>query len=194
MQTPSHVAISLFIWRKVPDWRSTLAVVFGATLPDLTMFLFYGYQKIIGSAEADIWGKYYFRGEWQNLFDWFNSIPLFLAVAIICRWGNYRIGFLIAASALVHVVCDLPLHNDDAHRHFLPFTNWRLISPVSYWDPEHFGIFAMIAELIIAVVASVWAATGNFARSVRITGWINLSLYILAVIMAAIVWMQYQAA
>lgn len=194
MQTPSHLAISLFIWRKMPDWRCTLAVAFGAALPDLAMFLFYGYQKWIGSSEKDIWGILYFQEQWQFFFDWFNSIPIFLALAIAFHWCKFRIGFLIAASALVHVLCDLPLHNDDAHRHFLPFSHWKFVSPVSYWDPEHFGIYAMLAELAIGVGASAYLVFGKFSRSVRIAGGITLSFYIVGLILAAVIWSQYQPA
>ena len=192
MQTPSHVAISLLVWRKVPNWKCALAVVFGALLPDLAMFVFYGFQKMIGSAEADIWGSYYFLDHWQFVFDLFNSIPVFLVVAVICHRRGYRIGFLIAASAIVHVLCDLPLHNDDAHRHFLPFTNWRFISPVSYWDPKHFGVYAMITELLIAVSACICVVVGKNSKSIKVAGWVTLSIYFAGMAMAVWLWSQWR--
>ena len=191
MQTPSHVAISLFIWRKVPNWKSTTAIVFGALLPDLGMFFFYGYQKLIGSSEADIWGRYYFLDHWQLFFDVFNSIPIFALIAIICYYTQWRIAYLIAASAMVHVLCDFPLHNDDAHRHFWPFTNWRFISPVSYWDPKHFGIYAMLSELAIALAACYSIVSGKFAKSIKVAGWVTMSLYLLAMVLAAVLWINW---
>jgi len=44
-----------------------------------------------------------------------------------------------AGAGLLHLALDFPLHNDDARAHFWPATDWRFISPVSYWDLRHFG-------------------------------------------------------
>ena len=65
---------------------------------------------------------------------------------------------LFAIAALVHLAGDLPLHADDAHRHFWPVTDWRFNSPVSYWDPAHHGTLASIAEGVLGVVlcAVLW--------------------------------------
>ena len=182
MHTPAHLAASLLVWRKAANWKETLAVVAGAIIPDASMFVFYGYQKLIGSAESDIWGSYYFLDHWQWFFDVFNSIPVFILLAATAFYSKQRILFLISASALVHVLCDFPLHNDDAHRHFLPLSNWRFKSPVSYWDPKHFGIYAASVEFIFAIASCIYLSIGKFKRSVRVTALINLSLYILAIV------------
>ena len=52
-----------------------------------------------------------------------------------------RSGMLIAlyGAALVHLALDFPLHNNDSRAHFWPLTNWKFISPVSYWDPKYYG-------------------------------------------------------
>ena len=186
MQTPTHVAISLFLWRHSDNWKATLAVVSGAILPDLNMFIFYAYQKIIGSSESDIWTTFYFEEHWQLFFDWFNSIPIFLALAMIAYWRRWRIMYLIAASALVHVLCDLPVHNDDAHRHFLPISHWRFIGPVSYWDPKHFRLVAASIEFVMAVAMCGYTGFAKFTQSIRVAGKINLSLYVFAGV--AITW------
>ena len=179
MHTPAHVAASLLIWRKAANWKETLAVIAGAILPDASMFLFYGYQKLIGSTEHEIWSKLYFQDSWQLFFDVFNSIPIFLVLAIFAHFTGRRILFLVVASAFVHVLCDFPLHNDDAHRHFLPLTHWRFNSPVSYWDPKHFGVYTIIVELLFAVSSSFYLAVGDFKRSVRVTAGCVLGLYAL---------------
>ena len=62
---------------------------------------------------------------------------------------------LFALAALVHLAGDLPLHADDAHRHFWPVTDWRFHSPVSYWDPAHHGTLASVAEGVLGVVLCV---------------------------------------
>lgn len=56
----------------------------------------------------------------------------------------------------VHVAGDLPLHHDDAHRHLFPFSDWRFESPVSYWDPAHYGGYvAALETLLVAVGCAV---------------------------------------
>jgi hypothetical protein len=50
----------------------------------------------------------------------------------------------------IHTVIDIATHVDDGPLLFFPF-NWsyRLQSPISYWDPEHYGlIFAPLEHLL----------------------------------------------
>ena len=54
------------------------------------------------------------------------------------------------------MLCDLPVHHNDGHRHFLPISNWRFESPVSYWDPAHFGVIFATLELVLAVSALIY--------------------------------------
>ena len=190
MQTPSHIAVSLLLWSDSVNWKQTCAIVTGAFFPDVTMFVFYGYQKAIGSTESDIWNTLYFEESWQLFFDVFNSIPIFLLLAIVGYLTRQRILFLVSASALVHVLCDLPVHNDDAHRHFLPFSNWRFISPLSYWDPKHFGIYVMVTELLAAVSSCIYLTLGDFARSVRVSAAVNLALYAAAILAGLAYWIS----
>jgi hypothetical protein len=55
---------------------------------------------------------------------------------------------LFFARLLLHTFADLLLHREDAHRHFFPFADWRFLSPVSYWDPNHYGQFAGVVEAL----------------------------------------------
>ena len=132
MNTPAHIAAGLLVWRNEPGWSGATAVTVGAILPDLPMFGFYAYQKFAAVSERQIWNELYFLNEWQLLFDLFNSMPIAIALLAICYFLGFRFGVLLAASSLLHMVFDLPLHHDDAPRHFLPLTNWRFESPISY--------------------------------------------------------------
>lgn len=190
MNTPAHIAASLLTWHKQAGKASAIAVAFGAVLPDAPMFVFYGYQKLIGSSEKQIWSTLYFDESWQLFFDIFNSIPLAILAMVLCYWAKNRFGLLLASSCLLHLLCDFPVHNDDAHRHFLPFTNWRFFSPVSYWDPKHFGQIFMAAELLFAVGASwyVWKKSPNPTMQKMSMG--VLVLYALVLMAVGIVWMR----
>ena len=189
MNTPAHLAASLLVWRHEPGWRGAAATTFGAALPDLPMFGFYVWQKTIGSPETQIWGDLYFRDGWQLFFDLFNSIPLAALVALFCFWRRLPLGVLIASSAALHMLCDLPVHNDDAHRHFLP-ANWRFHSPLSYWDPEHYGRYFMPLEFLGAMAASFWVATHGRHRPMRWIAGFNFGFYVF-ILVAVFGWIAY---
>lgn len=188
MNTPSHVAASLLIGRKLTGWYPVTALVGGAALPDLPMFAFYGYQKLVGRPEKEIWSELYFASEWQLFFDLFNSIPIFLLLAVVCYFLKARLLAILFASALLHVLCDLPVHNDDAHRHLLPFSHWRFISPVSYWDPKHFGLYFASFELLFSVATCGLIGYKSKNWPMRIAAYGTLSLYSLAIVLALCLW------
>ena len=52
----------------------------------------------------------------------------------------------------LHVPEDLFLHHDDGHRHFYPLSQWRYSSPVSYWDPNHYGKIVAPLEALAVVL------------------------------------------
>lgn len=156
MNTPAHVAASILLWRNEESRHAPLAVCLGAILPDAPMFVFYAIQKILGHTERDIWGTQYFRDDWQLFFDIFNSIPLAMVLILVANRLQYRFVALVGMSSLTHLLFDLPVHHDDAHRHFLPLTDWRFQSPVSYWDADHHGRTFAIIELSAAISACIY--------------------------------------
>ena len=191
MNTPAHVATSLLVWRHESGWPAASAVTIGAVLPDAPMFAFYAYQRVLaGRSEQDIWSTLYFDEEWQLFFDLFNSIPLLLlAVFVARRWGNRWVQ-LLGLSAVVHACCDLPVHHDDAHRHFLPLTTWRFESPLSYWDPAHFGHIMIWLELAFAVASSGFVYVNAKSLALRRCASGILVLYAFAVVVAILVWLR----
>ncbi|MEM9186180.1 MAG: hypothetical protein AAGB00_06745 [Planctomycetota bacterium] len=195
MNTPAHVIASCVLIPHKPGWPATSALVVGALAPDLPMFGFYAYQKLLrGRSEAEVWSNdpaalgLYFNPEWQLFFDWFNSLPLLAVLAAVCRLAGWQWGLLCAASALLHIVCDLPLHHDDAHRHFLPLTDWRFISPVSYWDPNHYGRFTLPLELLLTIAGCVYLVAAGQPAPSRTVGWATLTIYAAFACLAAAMW------
>ena len=63
-------------------------------------------------------------------FDCFNSLPFIGMGFLVALRVKSRAGQLVCLSMLLHVFGDLPLHHDDGHRHFFPFSDWRFESPV----------------------------------------------------------------
>jgi len=155
MNTPAHVIASL--WVVGHDERSWRPAVAGALVPDLPMFVFYVWQRAVaGRPDAEIWSTVYFQPDWQLFFDAFNSLPVVavgLVAAVLLRSAPLRVFFL---SMGLHCVADLALHHDDAHRHFLPLSDWRFESPISYWDPAYHGaIFGSLEMAGLVLGAAV---------------------------------------
>lgn len=188
MNTPSHVAASLLIGGRQPRWSAVCALTLGALLPDLPMFGFYGYQKWAQRSEREIWSTLYFEESWQLFFDGFNSIPLGVLLILVCWRAGFQWGFLFSTSAVLHMLCDLPVHHDDGHRHFLPFSDFRYASPVSYWDPRHYGWLFAPAELIFAIAACGWTILKSRSKPLTIVATTTLSFYLLAIVLVIAVW------
>ena len=157
MNTPAHAVFNLALLARSqkPQWNPL--IIWGALIPDLAMFGFYFWLKLVVDVpELQIWRTEYYRPGWQLLFDFFNSIPLaLLGVGVMVYAKRTGIALLFASIAL-HCLEDLPVHHDDAHRHFWPLSNFRFESPVSYWDPDHYGAIASRVELVLMLVASAY--------------------------------------
>ncbi|MGA9380551.1 MAG: hypothetical protein WBV73_17445, partial [Phormidium sp.] len=156
MNTPSHAIINLFLLGKESLPQANLSIFLGAILPDIPIFLFYGWAKLIArQSEKQIWSKTYYQPFWQNVVAIFHSFPLALAGWLISgyfKWENLEILFI---SLVLHSLGDLPVHNDDAHRHFFPFSNYRFVSPISYWDRKHHGAIVSLVELSLVLLATI---------------------------------------
>lgn len=154
MNTPAHVVINLLCLGR--SGQALRPIVIGALLPDAPMVVFYGVEKLRGTAEQVIWRQAYYQGHWQDFIDLFNSIPLIgLGMGAAIALGSTT-GLILLASMLLHALEDLPLHHDDGHRHFFPLSNWRFESPVSYWDPNHYGGIVSTLEILAVLVGCIF--------------------------------------
>ena len=160
-------------------------ILAGGLLPDLAMFVFVGwYAFVLGEAPSQIFGVEYFRPGWQLTFDLMNSIPLASAGLALAWWrGSARWSGLFA-SVILHCLLDLPLHHDDGHRHFLPLSDWRFESPVSYWDAAHLGWLGAGIEAALATGAGVVLALRARQRwigaGLAVLGSLHLLVYVTA--------------
>ena len=156
MNTPGHAVINLLFLGKRERGSLFAPVVFGAVLPDLPMFVFYAYEKSwLKTPERAIWAESYHDLGWQAFFDVFNSLPLLANGVLVARRLAHPHATVLFLSMMLHAVCDLALHREDAHRHFFPFSDWRFQSPVSYWDPRYYGGIVTTIEMVVVVVGVV---------------------------------------
>ena len=156
MNTPSHAIINLTLLSKPQLPQANLAIVIGGILPDIPIFIFYFWAKFIASLpEAKIWSEAYYQPLIQNLVAIFHSIPLAIIGLLISYYFGWQILQVVCISLVLHSLLDLPVHNDDAHRHFFPFSNYRFISPISYWDPKHYGSIVALIEILLVLLATL---------------------------------------
>ena len=188
MNTPAHLLVNLATLGGGPRRAHTGAIALGALLPDLPMFGFYLWQKLyLATPERVIWGSRYFEPNWQLFFDLFNSIPL-AGLGWVVALALRRTGAaLFCASMVAHALLDLPVHREDAHRHFLPFSSWQFVSPVSYWDPAHYGAIVALLEtvLVCGSAAVLWRRSES--------RWVRIPVVALAAV-SVIAWSLFYAA
>ncbi|NER38512.1 MAG: hypothetical protein F6J93_31940 [Oscillatoria sp. SIO1A7] len=156
MNTPAHIVINLAVLGRKDKPENNIPIAIGAFLPDLPMFLFYAYEKLWQKTpEWTIWSESYYNPSWQDFFDIFNSIPLVAIAGLMAYYfGSGRLVALFASMGL-HSIGDFPVHNDDAHRHFFPFSSWRFESPFSYWDYNHHGRIVSFLEVVAVIVCCI---------------------------------------
>ena len=162
MNTQSHIIIAsaLFARSGVGNKARNIAAVSGGLLPDLPIFLMFLWSKIVGAPEIEVWEKWYFNPPWGTWIDALHSIPLYwlLVVAgiLLVKWGGRLtksgvILVIFAISAITHAMGDFFLHATDGHAHFWPLSDWRYSSPVSYWDPQYYGQYFSILEIVMGL-------------------------------------------
>ncbi|MFQ5719233.1 MAG: hypothetical protein ACE5IK_06765 [Acidobacteriota bacterium] len=183
MNTPAHAIVNLALLGRRRASRLQAAVLAGAVLPDLPMIVFYLHEKIVvGTSETAIWGQIYWQQGWQDLFDTFHSLPL-VALGMLAAWRmRARTWFFLLASMALHSLGDLPLHHDDAHRHFFPFSNWRFASPISYWDPRHHGRIMAPVEFLGVLACCVILLRTDGPRTGKIAAGLVGSVYLLPIV------------
>ena len=157
MNTPAHLIFGLTAFG-APDRRAvTAAVLAGAVLPDLSLYvLSIWHLQVLGTSPEVVFGQLYYSEGWQAIFRIDNSFVIWglgFGLAVMARSPVF-IGF--CGAGLLHLALDFPLHNDDARAHFWPVTNWKFISPVSYWDPRHYGNVMGVIEVSAAFLAGIW--------------------------------------
>jgi hypothetical protein len=159
MITTTHAILNTALLGRKESPERNWPLVLGSILPDLPMFI-YGLLMIFTQGRWDAANRasldeFHFRQLWV---DWGHSIPLALAGLLLCWLFKKSWGTFFFAAMFLHDLEDLPLHAEYAHRHFLPFSNWRFFSPISYSDPHHYGAIVAPIEwaLVLFCIGILW--------------------------------------
>lgn len=158
MNSPTHTLLALALLSKKGDRKRNWAVFIGSIIPDAVIYIWAPYQSLVNGVSGEtLWRELYFAEPMQNLIAYFNSIPIYLSLALLGfvmrskTWGKVILFFALAA--LTHMATDLPVHNHDAYRHFWPLSDWRFISPFSYYEREHHAGWVSLIEIVIALTS-----------------------------------------
>ncbi len=162
MNTQTHMLMGAALFgRELP--RHAWAGILGGVIPDLPMYTIFAALKLAGLPDMFIFGVAYFDMRWQianaighSLIMW----PIIAASAWLLSRNNTKrwpkVILIMASSAIIHSMIDMLVHREDAHMHFWPLTQWKFISPVSYWNPAHYGNMFGIFELLLGLAMAVF--------------------------------------
>jgi hypothetical protein len=180
MQTPSHAIVNYAILSHFAP-RQTWAIVVGAVLPDLPMLVLVVWARLNGIPGQQVWSEVYWQPFWQDFTHYFHSLPISIGLALIAHYSGIPWLKYLSLSLILHMLGDLPLHHDDAHRHFLPLSQFRFVSPVSYWDRSHNAIWGALAEnlAVLSSIITIFPTIG--------AGWIKGGL----ILYGALEWIVY---
>ncbi len=162
MNTQTHLLLASALLTKRGEKARNIAIVAGALLPDLPVYALFGIASLLGYPSQQVFDDLYFREEMRSLMGLFNSF--FVAAAIAAagwllrdKWWGWPMVFFAAAMA-VHAATDLPVHVDDGHRHFWPFSKFVFNSPLSYWNHSHHGGVVSLVETALGIICAlvVW--------------------------------------
>ena len=159
----ANLTLAQKLTRRAP-WLRPGVVFYASLIPDaplfvLTLWYFAVYGLNFGPAYD---GFYYEHPLWIISHNMFHAPIIIAAIAAAGftllrtdRGGGWPLSFAFGTG--LHSLLDVVSHHDDGPLLFFPF-DWstRFTSPVSYWDPEHYGLWVMPAETVITIVLSVY--------------------------------------
>ena len=154
----------------VPKW----ALGLGSIAPDIPLyFLTFGGIYYFGSVlqwprervARYMFDTLYYEDPYWIAFHNFLHSPVSLILLLACaalalrfQWWPVTARWLVFffSACMLHSSVDVLTHFDDGPVFFFPFHwEYRFSSPISYWDPKHYGIPFMVFEGVLDSVISV---------------------------------------
>lgn len=191
MHTQTHIIMgAALLGRRVPK-RAWIAAL-GGVLPDVPMLVTVAALKVMGVPDPIIFGFLYWQEPWQIANAVGHSVWLWGGLFVLALVLRERLSaaaniidrcslvMVFAFSGLLHTVIDFLVHREDAHMSLWPMTRWKFVSPVSYWDPAHFGhIFAVFEAAL-----GLWLAVLLFRRFHNL--WVRAALLLAMLLYVAV--------
>jgi hypothetical protein len=189
MNTQSHVIMGAVLFgRRLP--RTAWAAALGGIAPDVPMLLIVLGLKAAGVADRTIFGELYWQNWWQicnaighNVWLWGGLLILGLIMrnrqsASPQHFDGWTLLMAFAGSALLHTAIDFLCHREDAHMSFWPVTRWKFMSPVSYYDPQHFGQYFSLFEAALGIAMAIVLFRQFKSLWLRLATFVAMLLYV----------------
>ncbi len=156
MITTTHILLNTAILGRKKNPERNWALILGSFIPDSPMIfyfivLFFNQWRFAGTGKNAL-SEFHYRLLWV---DWAHSLPLAAGGMLLCLLLKYRKAVYVFAAMALHDLEDLPVHADFVHRHFLPLSNWRFFSPISFWDPNHYGNYFAPFEWFLVLLSTI---------------------------------------
>jgi hypothetical protein len=156
MNTPAHLIFAAAAFARPGKPAVCWAAVLGGLAPDISLYTMVGWSIfVLGIPARVVFDELYFSDGWQAVFAVDNSLPFWGIALALGVWRRWPVLVAFAGAGVLHLAFDLPLHNEDARRHFWPISDWVFRSPLSYWDPRHFGQFVAPVEVAACIALAV---------------------------------------
>jgi membrane-bound metal-dependent hydrolase YbcI (DUF457 family) len=178
MNTQTHVIMgAALLGGKLP--KSAWAGALGGLMPDLPMLAIVACLQCFGVPGPIIFGFLYWQNWWQITNGIAHNFWLWGGLCLLSIWRRERLSasaesmdrwglvFTFAAAALLHSAVDFLVHREDAHMSFWPVTRWKFMSPVSYYDPAHYGHYAAAFEAVMGFALAALLLRRFASRWVR---------------------------
>ena len=188
MQTYSHFIITVALNKQYKDRANsevnTKALLLGSFMPDIPLVLltliFFAQRFWFGDGVpvetvfgADYDNLYFNDPLWITGHALFHAPPLILfSLTIGYYWGirqnkGWAIAlFWFAIGCGLHSAIDIVTHHDDGPLLLFPF-DWktRFISPISYWDNNHYAAIVASLEHLLDLVLLIWIVLARRDKS-----------------------------
>lgn len=182
MNSQTHLLLAATLFAEPNQPKRNIAALAGAFVPDAAIYGLWVWSKLNGIPENIVWNELYWQQPWQTYTAFGNSLPLYVSILLVGaivarqpqtaqpgidlptvtiseRWRAFvrrqPIAVIFALAALTHLAGDFPVHVADAHAHLWPLSDWRFYSPVSYWDPAHYGGWFSLFEIALGITLAV---------------------------------------
>ncbi len=185
MNTYSHFLMTAALDKSLPRVPIVKrAFLLGSVAPDLPLWILSissisYYHFIQGWSLRETFNYifdelYFYNPFWIASHNFLHS-PILLLLALCFLWQSRRhIGsrsrwlFWFVVACILHSVVDIFTHADDGPLLFFPL-EWtiRFHSPVSYWDPQHYGREFRVFERMLDVVLLIYLLNPRICRYVR---------------------------